>query len=137
MTEHYLTPGERIAAHLSTHLPEARVQVALSLPLAALDSLRSGQDGIYVLYRGAAAPETAVRRTHARIPQRWGVVVIVRWLSDSADNPALPWPAGTPLTWRWNWSGCRPPSPPIPTTPPSPRWKPCGRPMCGFRPLNI
>jgi hypothetical protein len=86
---HFLTSGERIAAHLSTHLPAARVQVALSLPLAALDSLRSGQDGIYVLYRGAAAPETAARGTHARIPQRWGVVVIVRWLSENADNPAL------------------------------------------------
>lgn len=89
MTDHYLTAGERIAAHLAAHLPDARVHLALSLPLAALDSLRSGQDGIYVLYRGAATPETAVRHTHARIPQRWGVVVIVRWLSKSADNPAL------------------------------------------------
>lgn len=86
---HYLTAGEQIADRLAEQLPEVRVALALSLPLAALDSLRAGQDGVYVLYRGADAPELAARLTHARIPQRWGVVVIVRWLSESADNPAL------------------------------------------------
>lgn len=89
MTDHYLTPGERIAARLADRLPDARVALALSLPLAARDSLRGGQDGIYVIYRGADPPELAARLTHARIPQRWGVVVLVRWLSESSDNPAL------------------------------------------------
>lgn len=89
MTDHYLTAGERIAARLTAQIPTARVRLALSLPLAALDSLRAGQDGIYVLYRGADAPEDALRYTRCRIAQRWGVLAIVRWLSDSADNPAL------------------------------------------------
>ena len=96
---HYLTAGERIAAHLRTHLPTARVQQALSLLLAALDSLRSNQDGIYVVYRGAKAPETAVRHTHARIPQLWGVIVIVRWLSEAVDNPVL-WAKAGEWTWQ-------------------------------------
>lgn len=89
MADHYLTPGERIAGRLAAQLPDARVNLALSLPLAALDSLRSGQDGIYVLYRGAETPENALRHTRNRIAQRWGVLVIVRWLNESVDNPAL------------------------------------------------
>lgn len=89
MTDHYLTAGERIADRLAAQIPTARVRLALSLPLAALDSLRASQDGIYVLYRGADAPENAMRHTRNRIAQRWGVLVIVRWLSESADNPAL------------------------------------------------
>ena len=89
MADHYLTAGERIAARLTERIPLARVSLALSLPLAALDSLRSAQDGIYVLYRGAETPEDAMRNTRHRIAQRWGVLVIVRWLSERANNPAL------------------------------------------------
>lgn len=89
MADHYLTAGERIAERLAARLPDARICLALSLPLAARDSLRSGQDGIYVIYRGADVPDLAARLTHAHIPQRWGVVILVRWLSEAADNPAL------------------------------------------------
>lgn len=86
----YLDAGARIQSRLQARLgADIPVALALSVPLAVLDSLHRQGDGVYVVYRGADAPENALRHTRQRIVQRWAVVAIVRWNVNGAANPAL------------------------------------------------
>lgn len=86
---HYLDAGARIQTRLNERLPDLHVALALSVPLAVLDSLHRQGDGIYVIYRGAETPENALRHTRNRIAQRWSVTTIIRWNVNGAFNSAL------------------------------------------------
>lgn len=85
----YLDPGAQIQTRVQTKLPTAYVALALSTPLAVLDSLQRQDDGIYVVYRGATIPTTALRHTRNRIEQRWAVVSVIRWNVNGTFNPQL------------------------------------------------
>lgn len=96
----FLDAGARIQARLQDKLEAGTpVALALSVPLAVLDSLHRQGDGIYVIYRGADVPETALRQTRQRVAQRWSVTAIVRWNVNGAANPAL-WAKASAWTQR-------------------------------------
>lgn len=85
----YLDPGAQIQTRLQARLPTATVSLALSTPLAVLDSLHRQDDGIYVVYRGALTPTNALRHTRNRIEQKWAVVSVIRWNVNGLFNGPL------------------------------------------------